>query len=522
MIVANINHLDYQEDIEKQLGSVSSNFIDTEIFQDALNDAVKVRDDIDTKTEETPFFKKLSEDIFHSLYKIGPKIYDKNNVVESLALENDILKEITNNEKFDKLRKNTAANVFNSTFSLNVFQEKASEIIEKWIKENEEKNKEAMDRMNKAIEKQEELRKTLDELQYDPNNQQMQDLANNLQNQVQNLNKQIAQDNKNGSFSGTEGLSSSLKQALNETQKETQDMANAMNNFFGNEGGSTGGDGEGMLKAVPFEERLRLSEQLATNYKLQEISKNLGRMKSMLNNIRKKPSKNGFSISDVGVGNNITKMLSTEKMLLIDPILEDQFYKKYYNKTLLEYKTNGLEEVKGPIVMCLDESGSMSGSRDCWAKAIAIVLLQTAMKDNRAFRCITFNRSVREVYDFEKKTFSTDKMLEMVTKFSGGGTNFELPLLKAIESVNESKYKKADIIFLTDGDPSDYLGSEARKQVKSAKESKDVNIQGILIDSHNTRYLEEFCDTITTFSDLNEDGALENIFKNVAVGADQP
>ena len=51
--------------------------------------------------------------LFHSLYKVRPEIYNKANVVDSLQMENDLVNEIVNDPKFNKLRRNTANAIFN-------------------------------------------------------------------------------------------------------------------------------------------------------------------------------------------------------------------------------------------------------------------------------------------------------------------------------------------------------------------------------------------------------------------------
>ena len=521
MIIGNVKHLDVEDDI-KRMSSVKSNFIDTEIFNDALADTKDMKNTINDRNEEQPFFKKLSEDLFHSLYKVRPEIYNKANVVDSLQMENDLVNEIVNDPKFNKLRRNTANDIFNSTYGLNMFQEQAYQTIQQWIKQSPE-NQKTMDNINDAIQKQEQLRQLLEDLKYDPNNQDLQDLADDLQNKIDQANERIRQDpNAQNGSSGSNGIGSlkqGLQDAMQQAQEATQQMSDAFNNFFGDDDGdglgSGAGQGGGALTAVPYQERLRLANELQENDTLKEISKKLGRMKKMLSDLNKKPSKHGSCISDVGTGNNVGRILSSEKLLLIDDDLEAQFYKKLMNKSLLQYMTNGLEEMKGPIVVCIDDSGSMSGSRDYWAKAIAIAMLQLAMKDKRAYRCIIFSDSVDAVYDFDRDSFSTDKMIEMASFFESGGTSFYPALQKAVESIEENKFKKADILFITDGDPYEKLPQDFKAKYKSLKEEKEFKTQGIIIGGGSSEYLDEFCDSVTNFKDLNKDNALSNIFRNI-------
>lgn len=515
MIIGRIKQLEAVEG-EKHLSSVKSNIIDKEIFEEALKDASAVNEKIMERNAEAPFFKKLSEDLFNGFYKIGPQVYHKSNVVSSLDMEHDLVAELTSNEKFNHLRANTAGDVFNSTFSLNMFQEEAYKKYQEWVQQSKE-NEELMNDINDAISKQEDLRQLLEDLNDEPDNQDIQDKIEQLENMLAQANKDIA-DKQNKMSKDGKGdmgsLKSALTSAMETAQEQTEQMADVVDNFFGDVG-TGAGDGQGVLSKVPYEDRLKLAEQLMNNSKLKEIAKILGRMKEMLNSISKKPSKYGSSITDVGTGDNIRKSLSSEKLLLTDNELENQFYKKYFNKSLLQYQTAGTQEQKGPVIVCLDGSGSMSGQRDYWAKSIAIAMLQLALKDKREFRCIIFSNKVNAIFDFNRETFTTEKLIEMATYFASGGTSFEPALQRAVESIEESSYRKADILFITDGSPNGFLTSVFKSKFKALKEDKDFAVQGIIIGSESTRYLEEFCDDITTFRDLNKDNELVNIFSNV-------
>ena len=43
-------------------------------------------------------------------------------------------------------------------------------------------------------------------------------------------------------------------------------------------------------------------------------------------------------------------------------------------------------------------------------------------------------------------------MISLAQTFLGGGTNFALPLERAMNVINESRFKQADLVFVTDGE----------------------------------------------------------------------
>lgn len=74
---------------------------------------------------------------------------------------------------------------------------------------------------------------------------------------------------------------------------------------------------------------------------------------------------------------------------------------------------------------------------------------------------------------------------------------------------------KLDILFITDGDPYEKLPQDFKAKYKSLKEEKEFKTQGIIIGGGSSEYLDEFCDSVTNFKDLNKDNALSNIFRNI-------
>ncbi|WP_232210823.1 hypothetical protein [Methanothermococcus okinawensis] len=69
---------------------------------------------------------------------------------------------------------------------------------------------------------------------------------------------------------------------------------------------------------------------------------------------------------------------------------------------MLNYEVLNHEDKKDFIV-CLDLSGSMRGTKEIWAKAIALSLLEIQLRDKKRFICILFDDNIREIGIFDKK-----------------------------------------------------------------------------------------------------------------------
>lgn len=120
------------------------------------------------------------------------------------------------------------------------------------------------------------------------------------------------------------------------------------------------------------------------------------------------PPKPAVEIEEVSNGNDLRHVLPVEMAIMADPQTEDFFYLKYATKKLQlfankpkeqsQMKTEQTKEKKprlekGPIIVSLDTSGSMSGKRIQLAKTLLLQLLRMAKKQKR--KCYLISFSVR-------------------------------------------------------------------------------------------------------------------------------
>ena len=72
-------------------------------------------------------------------------------------------------------------------------------------------------------------------------------------------------------------------------------------------------------------------------------------------------------------------------------------------------------------------------------------------------------------------------MVNFALTFLGGGTNFELPLDKAMNVINESRFKQAEVVFVTDG--VDGLRDSFLEAFNKKKKEKAFNVLSLVIGS---------------------------------------
>lgn len=270
----------------------------------------------------------------------------------------------------------------------------------------------------------------------------------------------------------------------------------------------------------PPGQKLELGRRLAGNEKLKKLARMVGRMKFHALALRKKIfERSSEEILEVERGDFISRLLPHELLTLHHPILRKDFYRRFLDQELLQYSLRGIEEKgKGPMVVCLDGSSSMAGEKEIWSKAVTLTLLEIARRQRRLFRSICFSSddTPLQILDMNPRAhyeLEMEKVMDLAEYFPGGGTDFQKPLDAALECLKQSRYKKGDIVFITDGECQ--VSPEWAEKFRSEKEKLGFSLFSILIDvgPNSLGTLKEFSDRITTIKQLTGDEAKDIFVK---------
>mgnify|MGYP001214882783 CR=1 FL=1 len=112
------------------------------------------------------------------------------------------------------------------------------------------------------------------------------------------------------------------------------------------------------------------------------------------------------------------------------------------------FKEVSEDEKMGPIIICVDTSGSMSGSPETIAKAIALYLSSRAKSQKRDCFLINFSTSI-ETLNLSGK-LGVKQLIEFLGRSFHGGTDVAPAIKYAIKKMGEESYKKADLLIVSD------------------------------------------------------------------------
>lgn len=250
----------------------------------------------------------------------------------------------------------------------------------------------------------------------------------------------------------------------------------------------------------------KILDTVRKNDTLKQISVILGKYREILADKRKNSFSYGLGEKyDIALGNSINSCLSSELTLLGTPETEILFFQKYYLNRLQQYrKRESAKKGDGDMIVLIDESSSTREIAP-WIKAFALALMDIAIHDNKKYAMIHFaNSSNVRIDRFEKGKFTIDDVLKAAEHFFGGGTDFEAPLSKAIELLDDG-FEKADMVMITDGVCC--ISDTFAENYKQKKFTHKVTVTGILLDKGGScgDSLEPFCDEIYHTSELSVD-----------------
>jgi uncharacterized protein with von Willebrand factor type A (vWA) domain len=315
-----------------------------------------------------------------------------------------------------------------------------------------------------------------------------------------------------------------VRQGLAEAMAEVGQANDAVNVFGGGHNVDFGlENGAGGRNSLSTKEKLVIAQQVGHSPKLQQIAAVCGRFTRIALQQQKTRVKHPpDEVTSINTGSEIERLLPSEIALLADPDLEDLFYFRFAERGLMQYDLIGHEpEGQGPIIIAIDESGSMTTdyggmTGEVWSKAVMLALLSIARLQKRDLVVIHFSGPNDLRIDlFPKGQATPAEVIACASFFFNGGTVFEPWMKKALELVDGSQFEKADVICVSDG-ISD-VSPEAQVEWTKRRAERGTRSYGVLIGANQGEaLLGEISDAVFRLDDLRGDlPALEVIFSAV-------
>ncbi len=220
--------------------------------------------------------------------------------------------------------------------------------------------------------------------------------------------------------------------------------------------------------------RLRVAEKT----KQKEMAKRISYVDAFVPDIDSKEE-----IVGVRIGREIEYALPQEKALLADEETSLLFDLKFAEGRLMCFDMEGLSvggektqervmiekeqaEKMGPVIICVDTSGSMNGMPETIAKAVALFMATRALAQKRDCMLINFSTNIKTL-DLSGET-GVGEVVRFLRMSFHGGTDVAPALNHAVDVMKKENYKKSDLLIVSDfvmGDVPDNI----RQTISAAK-----------------------------------------------------
>ena len=488
--------------------------VDIDIYNDIVDQSPVMQQTLEEGEELLPTFKYLHQDIFLSLYKYKARVLPEVDMHISTRMNRGIISNLINTPEYISLRHTCRMDQFNAALGTEIIGREAIDILREAIEKLKdlEQKKDAMDMLMEEEEKIDELIEDIgdiDELIEDAKRAGNGSLAAQLEQERQAKEQSVAtlkaMANKIAEdcdeLIEDDGLASEVSTTMGSTLTETGKQVQEVSELC-----EAWGLGTGENCQVAFQNKKDAIERIRRSSKLHKLTDLVGKFKESAIVEQKKKAKHGaVEIKGVTTGDKIQDTLPSDRMNLCNDITKGDFYRRMSEHGLLQYsKESNKQKNKGPIIVCVDTSGSMQGDEEIWSKALTVGILEVAQMQKRDFACIIYSSHADKPIVIKKDEIAPQKIIDCAERFHNGGTSFEAPLNEALELIKDSTFKNADIVFITDGDC--YVSDNFSRKFKQIKEDKDFRTLGVLVNmgcGHvSDSSLKEFCDNITLVSDI--------------------
>ncbi len=501
------------------LYTITSDGYDRDLFEQILGEDPALQKTAERVRRLLPHADPLLCDLFAALFKLNVELLPPERVSAGVLINRRLMEAVTKSDQLAILRQRTQLDEIQTAAATVVL---AEALMKSLVRDRRVVAEDLVGAIDVALDEEtlEERKEALDHLTDLPDDafgeEPTSKLKKALEKEIATLSKRIAE--SRGAQEKTVAslpldIDVEIDRRMARLPQELEDADSQLNSM---------GLGQGSQGRVGARQRLELGEKLMNSKKLQLLAKLVGAFREVAFEARRKRiARSPQELHSIGTGNDLAHLLPSELLGLSTErkLLHSDFLRRYIERQLLQYDLHGASQ-RGPMVVCVDGSGSMHGSKELWAKAVALTLMEIARRERRGCLAIVFSAG-HQLFEVEllgkapgrggRSPVRSEEVIRFAEHFPGGGTSFEEPLTRAVDAVAQESYRRGDIVFITDGEA--HVSDEFLKTLAKKKKKHRFCIRGIVVDvAHSrTETLERFCDDVRSVTDLTAD-SMKDLF----------
>ncbi|MFH8974944.1 VWA domain-containing protein [Streptomyces sp. NPDC017890] len=507
----------------RHTAAVVADRFDRMAWRDTYDQAAALQDLAEELNERHPYATDLLTDAFLTAYKAGPRLREPAEMAPSRLVNHQVIAALLESSDFADLHRETVGDPYAAAMAVLAQAGELRRILDGSLAAREQAGraeKAQREAEGAATAVSEEHQRAADEAAEDgtvpaPAADTVQQAIRTAEAAAQ----QAAQDATRALAVAVPGVRATARNAVAKAAAAAREEAALMR---------TWGVGPGELERMPFDQRARLAERLRTS-RLAQWAELIGRFRQMADGERARKVENATGeLVGVTLGDDLSRVIPSELANLGLPGLRAVFAARYAAGELMLYDSQGEQATGlGAIIACVDTSHSMYEAgpggitREAWAKACALALLDQARHAGRDFVGILFSAADKlQVFRFPAdRPAGLARTLDFAETFLGGGTSYQRPLTAASEVLeeefNDAARSRGDIVMLTDDDCG--VTEEWMLGWNEAKRRLGFRVFGVAIGTpriaEEGSVLAALCDNLRSVEDLTDVHCAADLFR---------
>jgi uncharacterized protein with von Willebrand factor type A (vWA) domain len=259
----------------------------------------------------------------------------------------------------------------------------------------------------------------------------------------------------------------------------------------------------------------RLDDLVKLLHQLPGLSLLADRLGRMEESSRREGHNQGGREEVVGVtlGGDVANALPCELGLLGDPETEDLFFQRYLEHRLVSLELTGAGDQgvaegdrRGPVIACIDTSASMEGAPEAAAKALILAVSRKVLPRGRHVHLILFGgRGEQEEIRLRRGSGGLEGLIRFLSRSFHSGTDFDGPLMRAMDLLEERDLRRADILVVTDG--MCRATPDVVQRVLSVRQERGLRVWSVVLGRRETRGVAPFSDHVWQLDPSDAAGA---------------
>ncbi|MCX5238668.1 VWA domain-containing protein [Streptomyces prunicolor] len=511
---------------EQHTTAVVADRFDRFTWQDTYGQSAGLRDLAEELNQRYDHITDLLTDAFLAAYKVGPRLRERAEMDPSRLVNHQVITSLLDSPEFAELHRETAGDPYAAAMAVLAQATALRRTLERSRDAQEQaehakKARQAAEGAATAV--GEALQAAVD--QADEDGTVPSPAADAVRQAVEAAGaaeataRQAARDAAQVRTAAAPGIRAAARNAVAKAAEGARQESALMRAW---------GVGPGELERMPFDQRARLAERLRTG-RLAQWAQLIGRFRQMADGERARKVENATGeLVGVTLGNDLSRVIPSELANLGLPALRAVFAARYAAGELMLYDSQGEQRTgQGAVIACVDTSHSMyeagpgGVTREAWAKACALALLDQARHAGRDFVGILFSAADKlQVFRFPAdRPADIAQVLDFAETFLGGGTSYQRPLSAAGELLevefNDTTRARGDIVMLTDDDCG--VTETWMRGWNEAKHRLGFRVFGLAIGAPRVAeadsVLDALCDNLRSVEDLTDVHAAADLFR---------